>query len=561
MEASLLNAERSWEALALDARRPELDAQSLRVGEFHEASAETRERLRSVVREMKETPPAERPARIGALIKAFQAAVDELTQRASFAEASFLGIFKLLDGAPDPTRGLRAAREATAALARALAENGALLERAELAERQLAGMRAELGAQEAERQRHRDERSKLDEEVRSARAALEGGSAELRAMCEEAQSRAASLQAKADDQAGALEAARTEMGAASAARDEARAAAAAAARAAENAQAVAAAATARAEGAERALAGQSAQLGTREDVLRGAQRREAELEAEAAELRARIGQLEGGEETRKRRFLIVAEQHEAALGSARAEASRADARALAAEASARQAEARSSTLAAELAALEEARAEHAAAPELARASAGLVAGEAAAADAAAEAAAKAGVSPQRASSFEAASACASSGDASSASPARAAPRTPAAASAPPRQSRKDARASAQPPGTPPDAVALRMPGTPLSGPTPGSVRRSRAAPPSKSRRALWLGALVYVLGLHALLYARNSACVAAKPQLHEHRRDLLDQPAPAAPHNVVASAPPDATTAEATTASTPPDAPVHPARR
>ncbi|KAJ1627125.1 hypothetical protein T492DRAFT_596058, partial [Pavlovales sp. CCMP2436] len=60
---------------------------------------------------MKETPSAERPAKVGPLVKAFQTAVDELTQRASFAEASFLGIYTLLDDAPDPTPGLRAARE------------------------------------------------------------------------------------------------------------------------------------------------------------------------------------------------------------------------------------------------------------------------------------------------------------------------------------------------------------------------------------------------------------------------------------------------------------------
>ncbi|KAG8469636.1 hypothetical protein KFE25_006091 [Diacronema lutheri] len=349
-------AERRWAAIALDERRGELDAQSLRVGDLQVASVGTREQLRAVVKEMKETPPSERPARVGPLIKAFQVAVDELTQRASFAEASFLAIFALLDDAPDPTRGLRAAREATAALERARAEQRALRERADLAERELAQARAQLEVERIERAQQHEARRRLED----ARAAAEGGNAALRARCEEAQARAASLQANADAHASALEAARAELVGASAARSEALAAAADAAREVAAAQAAAADASARAATAERALAERSDEVGARDDVLRGTQRREAELEAEAAELRARIGQLEGGEETRRRRFLMLKEQHDAAVHEAADSVVRADKRALAAEARARAEEARmtcdTSVLADELAALEAAHA-------------------------------------------------------------------------------------------------------------------------------------------------------------------------------------------------------------
>ncbi|CAI5938664.1 unnamed protein product, partial [Closterium sp. NIES-64] len=59
----------------------------------------------------------------GALLKAYQEEVDNLTKRAKFAEASFLGVYQKLYEAPDPVPSLASAAEVAANAAELAAEN------------------------------------------------------------------------------------------------------------------------------------------------------------------------------------------------------------------------------------------------------------------------------------------------------------------------------------------------------------------------------------------------------------------------------------------------------
>ncbi|KAJ1617597.1 hypothetical protein T492DRAFT_487679 [Pavlovales sp. CCMP2436] len=125
-------AARAWGGLGLSARRAELDQQSLALVDEQERSAEGREALRGAVRDFKAIPAADRPAKVGGVVKAFQAEVDALSRRAAFAEAAFFSVYHLLEAAPDPTAPLLLCQDAVSRLAKAEAD--AVDATAELAE-------------------------------------------------------------------------------------------------------------------------------------------------------------------------------------------------------------------------------------------------------------------------------------------------------------------------------------------------------------------------------------------------------------------------------------------
>ena len=100
----------AWERVDLSAERHvNLDQQGLAIADNQEKSAEGREALKEVIRAFKAVPAEERPAKIGGVIRAFQAEVDALTHRQSSAEAAFLSLYRSLDDAPDPLPALRGA--------------------------------------------------------------------------------------------------------------------------------------------------------------------------------------------------------------------------------------------------------------------------------------------------------------------------------------------------------------------------------------------------------------------------------------------------------------------
>lgn len=93
----------AWARVDLSAERHvALDQQGLEMADNQEKSAEGREALKEVVRQFRTVPTEERPARIGGVIRAFQAEIDALTRRQSSAETAFLSLYRSLDDAPDP---------------------------------------------------------------------------------------------------------------------------------------------------------------------------------------------------------------------------------------------------------------------------------------------------------------------------------------------------------------------------------------------------------------------------------------------------------------------------
>ena len=92
-----------WERVGLGAERhAALDEQGLAIADNQERSAEGREALKEVIREFKKVSNEERGGKVGGVIRAFQAEIDALTRRQSFAESAFLGLYRSLDDAPDP---------------------------------------------------------------------------------------------------------------------------------------------------------------------------------------------------------------------------------------------------------------------------------------------------------------------------------------------------------------------------------------------------------------------------------------------------------------------------
>lgn len=194
----------AWEGVGLSARRAELDQQSLAVVDHQETSADGRESLKAVVRDFRSLPAAERPAKVGGLVKAFQGEVDALTRRAAFAEAAFFALYRSLESAPDPAPALREALGAAARGRRAEAE-------AEEARRELEEYRAELSglknqdhtlrrlqAQLREAEEHVDARVSAALAERAAGADAAAAAAEAAAAEREAELRAAKEAAQAE---------------------------------------------------------------------------------------------------------------------------------------------------------------------------------------------------------------------------------------------------------------------------------------------------------------------------------------------------------------------------
>ncbi|CAI7819911.1 unnamed protein product [Closterium sp. NIES-53] len=95
----------------------------LKIAENQEASSKNRRKLAESTRDFKKAGKEEQSRLFGALLKAYQEEVDNLTKRAKFAEAAFLGVYQKLYEAPDPVPSLASAAEVAASAAELAAEN------------------------------------------------------------------------------------------------------------------------------------------------------------------------------------------------------------------------------------------------------------------------------------------------------------------------------------------------------------------------------------------------------------------------------------------------------
>ncbi|GJP46084.1 hypothetical protein CLOM_g5416 [Closterium sp. NIES-68] len=112
-----------WKEFDLESARTSLDEQGLKIAENQEASTKNRRKLAESTRDFKKASKDEQSKLFVALLKAYQEEVDNLTKRAKFAEAAFLGVYQKLYEAPDPVPSLASAAEVAANAAELAAEN------------------------------------------------------------------------------------------------------------------------------------------------------------------------------------------------------------------------------------------------------------------------------------------------------------------------------------------------------------------------------------------------------------------------------------------------------
>lgn len=94
-----------WREVDLDAVRYSLDSQAEAFLANRERSLEIRRQLAADTAALREAPPGDDAAfrdNAWALLGHYGAAVEQLTERSTFAEQSFLAIYRLIRFAPDP---------------------------------------------------------------------------------------------------------------------------------------------------------------------------------------------------------------------------------------------------------------------------------------------------------------------------------------------------------------------------------------------------------------------------------------------------------------------------
>ncbi|ELR24051.1 protein casp, putative [Acanthamoeba castellanii str. Neff] len=89
----------------LEGLRTTLDAQASGIGDYQDASSESRKKLAEA------TKMDVKLKSVGPLLKSYQEEIDRLTLRSSFAEKAFLALYKPLSELPDPVLGLNRATE------------------------------------------------------------------------------------------------------------------------------------------------------------------------------------------------------------------------------------------------------------------------------------------------------------------------------------------------------------------------------------------------------------------------------------------------------------------
>lgn len=92
-----------WKSFDLNGRRAQLDKQGLDIADRQENSAASRKELSSITRNLRKSiGDASSQKEVRTTVRAFQAEVDALTDRAHAAETSFISLYKALYDAPDP---------------------------------------------------------------------------------------------------------------------------------------------------------------------------------------------------------------------------------------------------------------------------------------------------------------------------------------------------------------------------------------------------------------------------------------------------------------------------
>ncbi|KAL1527584.1 hypothetical protein AB1Y20_008971 [Prymnesium parvum] len=209
----------AWDRAALGPEKhATLDEQGLEIADNQERSAEGREALKDVIRQFKSLSVEERGSKIGGVIRAFQAEIDALTVRQTFAENAFLCLYRSLDGVPDPTPVLRMCAERIAALAAPAAEAASLKQQLASYDREFQTLKSQSHTVRQLQQQLKEAEEQAAEQARRSEAERDEALAHAARLAQEAwREREAELAALLHR---AQEEARTAARAAAAAQDE-----------------------------------------------------------------------------------------------------------------------------------------------------------------------------------------------------------------------------------------------------------------------------------------------------------------------------------------------------
>lgn len=100
-----------WKDFNLEGLRTTLDAQASGIGDYQDASSESRKKLAEATKKFRGLAVDVKLKSVGPLLKSYQEEIDRLTLRSSFAEKAFLALYKPLSELPDPVLGLNRATE------------------------------------------------------------------------------------------------------------------------------------------------------------------------------------------------------------------------------------------------------------------------------------------------------------------------------------------------------------------------------------------------------------------------------------------------------------------
>lgn len=102
-----------WKDFNLEGLRTTLDAQASGIGDYQDASSESRKKLAEATKKFRGLAVDVKLKSVGPLLKSYQEEIDRLTLRSSFAEKAFLALYKPLSELPDPVLGLNRATART----------------------------------------------------------------------------------------------------------------------------------------------------------------------------------------------------------------------------------------------------------------------------------------------------------------------------------------------------------------------------------------------------------------------------------------------------------------
>ncbi|CDS06133.1 hypothetical protein LRAMOSA08661 [Lichtheimia ramosa] len=91
-----------WKGVGLPNLQRQLDQQGLSIVENQKDGLVSRKKLAEQTREFKKLPDEDKLQQFKALLKGYQAEIDNITRRTKYAESSFLTLYKVLADAPDP---------------------------------------------------------------------------------------------------------------------------------------------------------------------------------------------------------------------------------------------------------------------------------------------------------------------------------------------------------------------------------------------------------------------------------------------------------------------------